>query len=57
MFRDSVFYGLSICFFIIFTWDGLVEHYEAAILLFLYILYVVTMKFNGKLMACLGKLT
>lgn len=57
MFRDAVFYGVSICFFIIFAWDGLVQHYEAALLLVLYILYVIIMKFNKKLMACLGKLT
>ncbi|XP_065840411.1 sodium/potassium/calcium exchanger 3-like isoform X2 [Oscarella lobularis] len=52
--RDSFFYSLSIAVFIIVAWDGLVQHYEAAILLALYIVYVVVMKFNKSLMKCLA---
>ena len=38
---------------IIFTWDGKINHYEAAIMLFMYAMYIVVMKFNSKLMAAL----
>lgn len=55
MLRDSLFYGLSIVTFIGFSWDGLIEYHESAILLALYILYVVMMKFNSRIMALLGR--
>ncbi|XP_032230933.2 sodium/potassium/calcium exchanger 4 isoform X2 [Nematostella vectensis] len=53
--RDSVAYSLSIAFFIIFSWDGKFEMYEAAVLLILYIAYIVVMKFNPKLMDLLAE--
>jgi len=52
--RDSVFYAFSIVAFIILSWDGKFLWWEALILLCLYILYIVTMKFNKSLMACMG---
>ncbi|XP_066924168.1 sodium/potassium/calcium exchanger 1-like [Clytia hemisphaerica] len=48
--RDAAFYCFSICFFIIFAWDGKFEIYESVILLALYFLYILLMKFNPKLM-------
>ncbi|XP_013418533.1 uncharacterized protein LOC106179451 [Lingula anatina] len=48
--RDSIFYATSVGVFIVFAWDGKLEHYETAILLFLYILYIVLMKFNIQVM-------
>jgi len=52
--RDSVFYAFSIVAFIILSWDGQFMWWEALILLCLYILYIITMKFNKNLMACMG---
>jgi Ca2+/Na+ antiporter len=57
MFRDGFYYGLSIILFIIFSWDGVIEMYEAVILLVLYILYIVIMVFNPRLMDLLGNFT
>ena len=48
--RDSFCYALSIGFFSWFAWDGKFELYESLILLGLYILYIVLMKFNSRLM-------
>ena len=48
--RDATFYGLSICVFIVFAWDGRFYLWESCILLLLYFLYIVIMKFNPKLM-------
>jgi len=48
--RDSVCYALSIGFFSWFAWDGKFEIHESIILLVLYILYIVLMKFNSRLM-------
>ena len=42
---------MSIGCFIGFSWDGYFQHYEAAILLSLYVLYIVIMIFNPKLVA------
>lgn len=52
--RDSVFYAFSIVAFIIMSWDGKFLWWEALILLFLYFLYILTMKFNPQLMECMG---
>ncbi|CAH1781092.1 unnamed protein product, partial [Owenia fusiformis] len=49
--RDSFFYGLSIGCFIYFSWDGLFYLHEALILLGLYIIYIIIMVINPKLMA------
>lgn len=48
--RDSFFYAMSIACFIGFSWDGYFTHYEAVLLLLLYVLYIVLMVFNPKLM-------
>jgi len=48
--RDSVCYALSIGFFSWFAWDGKFELHESIILLVLYLLYIVLMKFNSRLM-------
>lgn len=53
--RDSAFYGMSIILFLIFVTDGEVEYYESIILLCLYALYIVIMKFNQQLMAVMAK--
>ncbi|XP_064639038.1 sodium/potassium/calcium exchanger 3-like isoform X6 [Lineus longissimus] len=50
MTRDSIFYALSIACFIQFSWDGVLELYEAIILLVLYILYIFIMVINVRLM-------
>lgn len=48
--RDSFCYALSIGVFSWFAWDGKFELYESVILLVLYLLYIILMKFNTKLM-------
>ncbi|XP_022105075.1 sodium/potassium/calcium exchanger 4-like isoform X2 [Acanthaster planci] len=48
--RDSIWYALSIACFIVFSWDGQFELYEAIVLLVLYGLYIVIMKFNTSIM-------
>lgn len=52
--RDSFCYALSLGVFSWFAWDGKFEFYESIILLVLYILYIVLMKFNSKLMDALA---
>eukprot|EP00049_Salpingoeca_infusionum_P014707 m.277954 g.277954 ORF g.277954 m.277954 type:complete len:864 (+) comp15734_c0_seq4:312-2903(+) len=54
--RDTVFYGLSIGAFIWFSWDGYLELWESGVLLGLYILYLVLMVFNKRLMRLMAKL-
>lgn len=53
--RDSVFYGSSIILFIAFAHDGIFTWYEAMIMLLLYIMYIILMKFNQKLMQFLDR--
>nr|XP_026693871.1 sodium/potassium/calcium exchanger 2 [Ciona intestinalis] len=48
--RDSIFYALSIITFIMFSWDAYFVWWESFLLLLLYVLYIVTMKFNPMLM-------
>ncbi|XP_033638321.1 sodium/potassium/calcium exchanger 4-like [Asterias rubens] len=48
--RDCISYGISIICFIIFAWDGVIEIYEAIILLGLYVAYIVLMKLNSRIM-------
>ncbi|EDV28886.1 uncharacterized protein TRIADDRAFT_14805, partial [Trichoplax adhaerens] len=48
--RDSVFYAISIIMFTIFVADYKIYIYEAIILLVMYVVYVVLMKFNPQLM-------
>lgn len=50
LFRDATFYAMSIVFFIVFAWDGKFELYESVIMLINYIVYIIIMKFNPKLM-------
>ncbi|XP_022791918.1 sodium/potassium/calcium exchanger 4-like isoform X3 [Stylophora pistillata] len=52
--RDSICYALSLGFFSWFAWDGKFELYESIILLGLYFLYIVLMKFNTRLMDLMG---
>ena len=54
--RDSLFYAMSICVLIIFAWDGYINWYEAMILVILYFVYVLVMRFNPQLMNFLLKL-
>lgn len=54
MLRDGIAYALSIIVFAIFSWDGVFEFYEALILLILYFLYILVMKFNPQLMDLLA---
>jgi Ca2+/Na+ antiporter len=56
MFRDGIAYALSIIVFAIFSWDGLFEFYEAVVLLALYVLYIIVMKFNPQLMDLLAEI-
>lgn len=53
--RDSVVYGLSIALFIGFSWDGKLEWYEMLVLLLVYAVYIVVMKFNDYLMLFLSR--
>lgn len=55
MLRDSVFYGMSLVCFVAFSLNAKIEVWEASILLILYMLYILIMKFNGNLMAALEK--
>ncbi|ELT99617.1 hypothetical protein CAPTEDRAFT_91934 [Capitella teleta] len=54
MLRDAFFYAMSIGCFIGFAWDGYFQHYEAAILLCLYCVYITLMVFNPNLMQWLA---
>jgi len=53
--RDATFYGMSIVCFIIFSWDGQFDFWESCIMLALYILYIVLMKYNPSLMRLLSR--
>lgn len=56
MLRDGVAYAISIGCFILFAWDGVFEFYEAVVLLVLYFLYILLMKFNPRLMDFLAEI-
>lgn len=53
--RDATFYGVSIIMFIVFVLDGEVQWYESIVLLVLYALYIVVMKYNQKLLKQMTK--
>ncbi|XP_039271807.2 sodium/potassium/calcium exchanger 4-like [Styela clava] len=53
--RDSIFYAMSIVAFIVFSLDTQFTYWESLMLLVLYALYIVVMKFNARLMDCMGK--
>jgi K+-dependent Na+/Ca+ exchanger-like protein len=53
--RDGTFYGISIVLFMVFSYDNRFELHEAIILLVMYMLYVIIMVFNEKLMLFLGR--
>lgn len=48
LFRDSVFYSISLAVLITFYRDGKVEWYESLVLFALYVLYAIFMGFNSK---------
>ncbi|XP_028400193.1 sodium/potassium/calcium exchanger 1-like isoform X2 [Dendronephthya gigantea] len=48
--RDSICYALSIAVFVLFAWDAKFEFYESVILLSLYFMYILLMKYNSNLM-------
>ena len=49
LFRDVSFYSLSLTLLIVFFRDKFIEWYEALVLFICYILYVLFMKFNGRI--------
>jgi len=53
--RDATYYGISIVAFILFAWDGKFELYESIVLLIMYFLYILLMKFNPKLMELMSR--
>eukprot|EP00794_Sanderia_malayensis_P010971 gene10971-12133_t len=53
--RDSVFYAGSIGLYIVFSWDGKFYLYESIIMLSMYTLYILIMKFNRRLMDLLAR--
>lgn len=55
--RDSVFYGGSVMIFILFSWDGQFVWWESLLLLLLYVAYIITMKFNQRLLKFLDNPT
>lgn len=54
LFRDATVYTISIVLLILFSWDEKITWYEALILLVIYILYIVLMKYNSYLMRLLS---
>ncbi|XP_064621540.1 sodium/potassium/calcium exchanger 4-like isoform X2 [Lineus longissimus] len=49
--RDSLFYSLSVIALILSIFDGNVSWYEALIMLILYAIYIVIMRFNTRIQA------
>jgi hypothetical protein len=49
MFRDMLFYIISLFLLLLFFMDEIVDWYEAAILFALYIVYGIAMKFNTQI--------
>nr|AKN21568.1 slc24a-8 [Schmidtea mediterranea] len=49
MFRDCIIYCLSIIALIIILNDGLIQWYEALIMLFMYVAYIIILYYNGNL--------
>lgn len=47
--RDSFHYGVSIVVLIIFLWDGRITWWESVILIALYFVYLLNMKFNQEI--------
>ncbi|XP_078714751.1 sodium/potassium/calcium exchanger 3 [Lampetra fluviatilis] len=54
LFRDSVFYTISIIALILFICDEIVSWWESVILVMLYAVYILVMKFNMKIQTFLG---
>ena len=54
--RDITFYAVSICVFLAVSFDGQIVYYEAIILLLPYLLYILVMMFNPRLMVLLSRL-
>ena len=53
--RDATVYCISVILLIVFSWDAKFHWYEALVLLVMYILYIVIMKFNSHLLKLLAK--
>ena len=49
LFRDVSFYSLSLALLIVFFRDEIINWWEALVLFICYILYVIFMKFNGRI--------
>ncbi|XP_053330701.1 sodium/potassium/calcium exchanger 4 isoform X2 [Spea bombifrons] len=49
LFRDSVYYTLSILALIIFIYDEIIEWWESLILIIMYSIYILIMKYNLKM--------
>ena len=54
--RDCIMYVISVGVLVIIMWDGLIIWYEAAILLVLFVIYVVLLFCGKKLILCCGKM-
>ncbi|PAA48267.1 hypothetical protein BOX15_Mlig010314g3 [Macrostomum lignano] len=54
--RDSIFYLISIIYFIVMMYDSVVQIWDAVVLLVLYIVYIVLMVLNPRLMNKLAEL-
>jgi len=53
--RDIVFYAISILVFMGVAYDGTISCFDAVFLLLLYVVYILVMVFNSKIMLLLGK--
>jgi len=56
LFRDCTFYSISLATLIVFFIDNVIQWYEAALLLSVYITYVIFMKFNASAEKAVKKL-
>ncbi|XP_078090380.1 sodium/potassium/calcium exchanger 4 isoform X2 [Mustelus asterias] len=58
VFRDSLYYTISVILLIVFIYDEKIEWWEGLLLILMYVGYILVMKFNAKIQNCLmSKLT
>jgi len=50
--RDIVFYAISILVFMGVAYDGTISWFDAVFLLLLYVVYILVMVFNSKIICC-----
>nr|XP_014426731.1 sodium/potassium/calcium exchanger 3 [Pelodiscus sinensis] len=55
--RDSIYYTLSVVALIVFIYDEIVTWWESLVLVLMYVIYILIMKFNASIRQCFERKT